>query len=71
MPRKKTNNTTLQKIGIVANCELLNVRIEPNKVALVNQVIPAGTKVVIEEDLGEWLKIENGFVMAEFINVVE
>ena len=48
MDRKKSiNEESISKMGIVVNCEKLNVRNEPDKNADIVQIIDASSKVEI------------------------
>lgn len=44
----------------------LNVREKPSLKAKVVRVLDNGTKITVQEDLGEWLRIEDGYVMARW-----
>lgn len=64
------------KLGIVTECEQLNIRSAASKNATRVAVIPKGTEFEIEsfESGSEWLKITTktgikGFVMAKFVTV--
>ncbi len=62
-PAKKKTKT-----GTVIGDLNLNVRVEPNG-TVIGSLTPS-TKVVIEEDLGDWYKISSpssGYVMKKFI----
>ena len=63
-------------LGVVTECEQLNVRNAASKVATRIAVIPKGTELEIEsfESGSEWLKVSTktgikGFVMAKFVTV--
>ena len=53
--------------GIVINCGFLNVREKPNSRSIVLRRIPVGTEVEILGEDGDFYKIQNGFVMKDFI----
>lgn len=61
--------------GIVSNCTLLNVRVQPDKDAAVISMISAGSHVEIDSaDFGDWYSIwlENGihgFCMKDYITI--
>lgn len=64
------------KLGIVTECEQLNIRSAASKNATRVAVIPKGTELEIEsfESGSEWLKVSTktgikGFVMAKFVTV--
>lgn len=64
------------ELGVVTECEQLNVRNAASKVATRIAVIPKGTELEIEsfESGSEWLKVSTktgikGFVMAKFVTV--
>ena len=66
----------IPKIGTVANCAKLNVRIKPVAGAQVVSVIDAGTQVEIDESKStdEWYKVlipavNEGYCMRKFIDV--
>ena len=65
-PVKKTVAKPIQKIGTVHG-GTLNVR----KAADINSdkvgQLASGTKITILEDLGEWLKIDTGYVMSKWV----
>lgn len=53
--------------GIVINCGFLNVREKPNSRSVVLRRIPIGTEVEILGEDGDFYKIQNGFIMKDFI----
>lgn len=57
-----------KKMGIVANCSLLNVREDASVTANVVKCIPVDTKVEILGEEKGFYKIKDGFVMKDFIN---
>lgn len=57
------------KTGKVVKCELLNVREAASPVANIVKTIPAGTAVEILEEVDHYYKIEDGFVMKDFIEI--
>ena len=66
----------IPKIGTVANCAKLNVRIKPVAGAQVVSVIDAGTQVEIDESKStdEWYKVlipavNEGYCMRKFVTV--
>lgn len=60
--RKKTTYTA--KVNIPA----LNVRPDPSIKNTPVTVLHKGDKVKVVKDLGEWLQIEEGYVMSKYIN---
>lgn len=60
--------------GVVANCEMLNLREQDNQVSKVLKVMPKGTKVEIMEEFGKWYRVKfngyDGYVMAQYVEVV-
>lgn len=61
--------------GIVSNCEVLNIRAQPNKDAKVIAVISVGSKVKVDPvELDGWYSIwlesgVNGFCMKDYITI--
>lgn len=78
MPTKNVKNTAKAVIetpeeikkGVVANCQLLNVRAAARKDASIVKTIPEGTEVEILDEKNGFYKIENGYVMKDFIKLV-
>lgn len=58
-----------QVIGVVCNCDQLNVRKEPNKNATVIDIVKAGTEFKIEGESGIFYKVDKGYVMKDYISV--
>lgn len=46
---------------------VLNVRKEPDVQSDRVRYLQSGTEVTILEDLGEWLRIEDGYIMAKWV----
>lgn len=63
-PVKKAN-----KKGVVADCELLNVRSAASTTADVVKTIPVGSEVEILGSEADFYKISGGFVMKQFIKL--
>lgn len=64
------------KKGIVRNCELLNVRKEPNTDSDIIKVINHGDEVnIIKEDKGimsaDFYKTTDGYVMKKYIKIIQ
>ena len=64
------------KKGIVINCELLNVRKEPNTDSDIIKVINHGDEVnIIKEDKGvmsaDFHKTTDGYVMKKYIKIIQ
>lgn len=64
------------KKGIVRNCELLNVRKEPNTDSDIIKVINRGDEVnIIKEDKGimssDFYKTTDGYVMKKYIKIIQ
>ena len=64
------------KKGIVRNCELLNVRKEPNTDSDIIKVINRGDEVnIINEDKGimsaDFYKTTDGYVMKNYIKIIQ
>lgn len=64
------------KKGIVRNCELLNVRKEPNTDSYIIKVINRGDEVnIIKEDKGiisaDFYKTIGGYVMKKYIKIIQ
>ena len=64
------------KKGIVRNCELLNVRKEPNTDSDIIKVINRGDEVdIIKEDKGimsaDFNKTTDGYVMKKYIKIIQ
>lgn len=57
------------KIGKVANCNRLRIRKKPSTKADIIKVINAGDKVNIKAELDAWFRIDEGYVMKDFIEV--
>ena len=60
--------------GVVANCEMLNLREQDNQVSKVLKVMPKGTKLEIMEEFGKWYRVKfngyDGYVMAQYVEVM-
>lgn len=67
---KKTEKKELLRKGVV-NCNLLNLRKEPNGDIL--EILEKGTEVFIvsEAENKEWLQLKSGFVMSKFIDIID
>ena len=64
------------KKGIVINCELLNVRKEPNTDSDIIKVINHGDEInIIKEDKGimnaDFYKTTDGYVMKKYIKIIQ
>ena len=64
------------KKGIVRNCELLNVRKEPNTDSDIIKVINHGDEIdIIKEDKGiisaDFYKTTDGYVMKKYIKIIQ
>ena len=64
------------KKGIVRNCELLNVRKEPNTDSDIIKVINRGDEInIIKEDKGimsaDFYKTTDGYVMKKYIKIIQ
>ena len=64
------------KKGIVRNCELLNVRKEPNTDSDIINVINRGDEInIIKEDKGnisaDFYKTIDGYVMKQYIKIIQ
>lgn len=70
MPVKRTREERKALKGIVVDCEMLNIRKEPNQDSEKCGLLKANTEVVILEKLNNWYKISDGYVMADFIKLV-
>lgn len=65
------------KIGVVTNCEKLNVRTNPHPAAHVELVIDKGTEVVIDRSEGDFYFVRkdnttegfNGWCMKKYISI--
>lgn len=64
VPEKKPEKKV--KIGVVANCEKLNVRNNPSLNAAVELVITKGTKVEIVDSHGDFYSVRKGTVTEGF-----
>lgn len=68
---KKTESTKAKKEDLTRTGRVfggnLNIRKEPDVNAGIAGVLDDGTEVTILEDLGEWLKIEAGYVMKKWV----
>lgn len=67
---------TKQRIGIVSNCERLNVRKNPEKDADVLCVLEVGSEVMVTDDISEFYKVITGagiegYCIKQFIKVEE
>lgn len=58
------------KKGVVTNCKLLNVREASNKEGKILRTIPEGFEVNILGEENGFYKINNGFVMRDFIKII-
>ena len=61
---KKKKETRVAKV----NTPALNVRPDPSMKNAPVKLLHEGDKVKIVNDLGEWLQIEEGYVMSKYIN---
>lgn len=71
-PEKTSVDVTEPKpamIGVATNCKKLNVREEPNKNAAVVEVVNAGTEFKIEDEVNGFYKVNNGYVMKDYISL--
>ena len=78
---ESSNNETiynsLEKYGIVVNCDLLNVRKEPNPTSNILTVINADQKIKILDELDEFYRVliddpinsYEGYCMKKFIKI--
>ena len=64
--KKKTTRKAAMKTGTVHG-GALNIRKGPDVGSERVGTLEDGTKVKILEDLGEWLRIDEGFVMAKWV----
>lgn len=71
-PEEKVEKKSVH--GVVANCEMLNLREQDNQVSKVLKVIPKGTKLEIMEEFGKWYRVKlngyDGYVMAQYVEVM-
>lgn len=63
-------------IGVVSNCEKLNIRKEPSMASEVLCVVKVGTELLIDTNdaTGDWLKVCSadvieGFCMAKYVSI--
>lgn len=68
-PVSKPVKARKPKVGVVANCEYLNVREGAGTQFGIAKVLHAGDKVDILAEEKDFYKINNGFVMKQFIEV--
>lgn len=61
---KKKKATRVAKVNVPA----LNVRPDPSTKNTPVEVLHEGDKVKVVKDLGEWLQIEEGYVMSKYIS---
>lgn len=61
---KKKKATHVAKV----NTPTLNVRPDPSIKNAPVEILHEGDKVKVVKDLGEWLQIEEGYVMSKYIN---
>lgn len=61
---KKKKVTRAAKV----NTPALNVRPDPSMKNTPVKILHEGDKVKVVNDLGEWLQIEEGYVMSKYIN---
>ena len=62
---KKKKRTPIAKV----NTPALNVRPDASMNNKPVKLLHEGDKVTVVKDLGEWLQIEEGFVMAKYITI--
>lgn len=62
-PKKKKVTYTAK-----VNTPVLNVRPDPSTKNTPVTILHEGDKVKVVKDLGEWLQIEEGYVMSKYIN---
>ena len=71
-PEEKVEKKSVH--GVVANCEMLNLREQDNQVSKVLKIIPKGTKLEIMEEFGKWYRVKfngyDGYVMAAYVEVM-
>lgn len=72
---EEVKKTEIKK-GIVRNCELLNVRKEPNTDSDIIKVINHGDEInIIKEDKGiisdDFYKTTDGYVMKKYIKIIQ
>ncbi len=73
---KEANELAKDKIKTIpiVDCAVLNVRVEPNTNCNIISSVKRGEEVEIEEDLGEWLKINKnnliGYVHSDYIKYI-
>ena len=68
--------TSTEKVGVVANCEKLNIREEASKDSKILHVVDAGTELTIdtERSLEGWHYVSNadgvnGFCMKDYVHM--
>lgn len=66
-PVRRTKRSLFK--GVVTNCQALNVRTEPNTDSNIVDVLNIDTQVKILEIIEGWYKIDNGYVMSDFIEI--
>lgn len=57
--------------GLVTNCVALNVRSEMNTDSIIIETVPAGSVLTIHEKFDGWFKVDGGYVVSDFISVIE
>lgn len=69
-------DTSIEKVGVVVNCEKLNIREEASKDSKILHVVDAGTELTIdtERSLEGWYYISNadgvnGFCMKDYVHM--
>ena len=77
IPMAEQADLNVTKLGEVAGCEMLNVRVEPTKHAIVLQVLSFGDVVEVIDEDGDFYKVainndgdkEFGYCMKQYINI--
>ena len=65
--RKKTTAAPAEnKTGVVFG-GALNIRQEPTTASAIVNTMKDGTMITILEDLGDWLRIDGGYVMSKWV----
>ena len=52
---------------MVTTITRLNVRLKPSRDSAVVRELPAGTRVEVIGECGEWYEIDGGFIMVRFV----
>lgn len=72
MTKKKNSiHANKEQTGLVVNCVMLNVRVNPSFDEPITKTLTAGDTIIILEKVDDWYKTPDGYVMSDFIEIKE